>query len=179
MPTTLQSKRLILRPWCLEDWSAFAEMNADPEVMEFFPYTLSREESDELAMRLSSFIDQNGWGCWAVEIPTECRFAGFVGLNQVTDDGLPFSPAVEIAWRLKRDQWGRGIASEAALLALEFAFGELNLEEVVSFTALINVRSQAVMKKIGMFNTSQNFLHPKVLDSSPLKEHCLYKILAP
>lgn len=176
MSIILETERLILRPWRSHDFTAFAALNEDPEVMEFFPSTLSRQESDDLARRICRLIDLKGWGFWAVEIPSKCDFAGFVGLNEVGDD-LPFAPAVEIGWRLSRDQWGQGIATEAALKALDFAFESLGLCEVVSFTSLLNKRSQAVMRKIGMTNTSENFFHPKVPDDSPLKEHCLFKIV--
>ena len=98
-----------------------------------------------------------------------------MGLHIPAND-LPCSPCVEIGWRLAKVHWGRGYASEAAEAALCYAFGELGLDEVVSFTAAINKPSEAVMQKIGMANAQQNFVHPRVEVDSPLREHVLYKI---
>jgi len=171
----LQTNRLILRQWNDEDLIPFAQLNADPVVMEYFPATLSTVESDDLANTIRSLIEQRGWGLWAVEAPGRAAFIGFVGLHIPADD-LPCSPCVEIDWRLATAHWGKGYASEAADAALGHAFGELGLEAVVSFTAAINKRSEAVMQNIGMTNTRQNFRHPRVDPASALCEHVLYKI---
>jgi ribosomal-protein-alanine N-acetyltransferase len=113
---------------------------------------------------------------WAVEIPNQHKFIGFVGLH-TTKDNMPFSPCVEIGWRLSKQHWGKGYAIEAATKALEYAFNKLNLAEVVSFTTLANIRSMVVMQNIGMRNSGQNFMHPGIEVSHPQCEHVLYKII--
>ena len=112
---------------------------------------------------------------WAVEVPKQDKFVGFVGLH-IPQENLPFSPCVEIAWRLSREHWGKGYATEAAKESLKYAFTTLDLDEVISFTTLANMRSQAVMQKIGMSNAGKNFMHPDIDVSDPLCEHVLYKI---
>lgn len=143
--------------------------------MEFFPAILNREQSDELAAEIQKRIEENGWGMWAVEEKGSNEFIGFVGLNRPTDD-LPFNPCIEVGWRLAERYWGKGYATEAGKKALDIAFGELSVPEVVSFTAVLNQRSEAVMKRLGMVNTKRNFHHPSVPASNPLCEHILYKI---
>lgn len=171
----LETDRLKLRQWRSEDYPLFAAMNADPRVMEYFPALLSPAESDALAARIEALIAEKGWGFWAVEVKAGERFAGFVGLHE--PDYLPFSPCVEIGWRLAYDFWGQGYATEAATEVLKFAFEILHLSEVFSFTAVVNVRSQAVMQRLKMQNTNQNFEHPKVPIGHPLREHVLYRIV--
>jgi ribosomal-protein-alanine N-acetyltransferase len=170
----LQTKRLLLRQWTDEDFLPFAKMCADKDVMEFFPKVLTESESNDIAKEIKSLISNRGWGFWAVEIPNHERFIGFVGLH--TPDNLPFSPCVEIGWRLSKTHWRKGYATEAASKCLKYAFTVLNLKEVVSFTTVANNRSQAVMQKIGMSNTGCNFMHPEVAASHPQCEHVLYKI---
>lgn len=171
-PTT---ERLLLRQWRAEDKAPFAELNADPVVMAFFPDTLSREESDALADRCQSLIAKQGWGPWAVELSASGAFIGFVGLH-IPEDELPFSPCVEIAWRLAAGYWGAGYASEAARAALRVGFEELGLAEIVSFTSVGNARSRSVMEKLGMSFKGELFEHPNVAEGSPLRQHCLYRI---
>ncbi|MEJ2179948.1 MAG: GNAT family N-acetyltransferase [Gammaproteobacteria bacterium] len=171
----LETKRLKLRQWIRDDYKVFAAINADPEVMKFFPSILSEEESDSFARKIDFLMKKMGWGFWAVELKNKSSFIGFVGLRQQEVE-LPFSPCVEIGWRLSKDHWGFGYATEAAQAVLKFAFEVLRLNEVVSFTSLKNKRSQAVMEKLNMVNTGQNFEHPGVSVGDPLREHVLYKI---
>ena len=171
----LESKRLYLRQWQDSDFAPFARLNADPEVMRYFPSTLSTTMSDKIAKKCQTLIDDNGWGLWAVSLKEDEHFIGFVGLNPTSPE-LSFAPAVEIAWRLHKDYWGKGYATEAARAALDFAFTELALEDVVSFTAVINQRSQLIMQRIGMTDTQDNFDHPMLDTKHPLAEHVLYKI---
>ena len=176
---TLETKRLYLRQWQPSDFGIFAEMNADPEVMRYFPKLLSATVSDIIANKCQQLIKDNGWGFWAVSVKDGLgkadTFIGFVGLNQTYAD-MAFAPCVEIAWRLHKDYWGQGYATEAAKAALKFAFEKLNLTEVVAFTAVINKPSQLVMKRIGMINTQDNFYHPALEPNHPLAEQVLYKI---
>jgi RimJ/RimL family protein N-acetyltransferase len=168
--------RLKLRPWKKSDLEPFARINADPQAMEFFPGRLSREQSDELAGKLQSRLEREGYGCWALEVPEGAPFIGFVGLNR-PDWEAPFTPCVEIGWRLAGAHWGKGYATEAARAALDFAFGRLNLEEVVAFTVPGNLRSLRVMEKIGMVRDKDgDFDHPKIAEGDPLRRHVLYRI---
>ncbi len=175
MPTEIQTDRLLLRQWRSTDLPAFRAMSACDEVMKYFPNKLSATESDALADRLSKLISSRGWGLWAVEERSSKKFIGFTGLHQAPE-ALPFSPALEIGWRLSKESWGKGFATEAAKAALDFAFKKLESQEIVSFTSLNNLASQRVMQRIGLENTESNFLHPNIPADSPLKEHVLYKI---
>jgi len=152
-------------------------MNADPEVMEFFPAALTRSESDEFADGIENRMAEMGWGLWAVEVSRAAPFIGFVGLNPVTFEA-EFTPAVEIGWRLARPYWGNGYAPEAAGAVLDFGFGTLGLDRIVSFTALPNERSQSVMRKIGMRRGSE-FDHPRMEAGHPLRRHVLYVLDRP
>jgi len=171
----IKTDRLLLRQWQEVDFIAFADMCSDKRVMKFFPKTQTTSESYEIAKKIQSLIKNRGWGLWAVEVPKQDEFIGFVGLHTL-EEGMPFSPCVEISWRLAYNYWGKGYATEAAKAVLEYAFNRLNLDEVVSFTALANARSMAVMKKIGMQDDDKNFMHPNVEVSHSLCEHVLYKI---
>ena len=166
--------RLRLRQWRSSDYAPFAQLNADPRVMEFFPSPLTREQSDALADRCASLISERGWGLWAIELKTDSSFIGFVGLHIPTAQ-LPFSPCTEIGWRLAFDYWGYGFATEAAQEALRIGFEVLGLEEIVSFTTVANRRSRAVMDRLGM-TESGLFEHPSVPVGSSLREHCWYRL---
>lgn len=170
-----ETERLRLRQWREEDGAAFAELNADPEVMRHFPAVLSREKSDLLADYCKHFIEENGWGFWAIETKEDNRFIGFTGLNR-PDNVLPFSPCVEIGWRLAASSWGKGYATEAATEALRIGFEVLNFKEIVAYTAVSNVKSRAVMERIGLLNQNEDFHHPELPRDHPLSLHCLYKI---
>lgn len=173
--TELRTERLLLRQWREEDRQPFAELNADPETMRYFPATLTREESDAFVDRASELIEERGWGLWAVEVVGGAPFVGFVGLN-VTRFG-PMEGTVEVGWRLRREHWGNGYATEAAREALRFGFEELGLDEIVSFTSIPNTPSQRVMERIGMTrDPSRDFDHPSIPDGHPLQRHVLYAI---
>jgi RimJ/RimL family protein N-acetyltransferase len=173
--TELRTPRLLLRQWRAGDFESFAALNADPEVMRFFPAPLTREQSDELAQRAERGIADRGWGLWAAEVVESSRFIGFVGLAEPQFDAH-FTPAVEVGWRLSRDQWGSGYATEAARAAVAFAFGELGLDEIVSFTAVVNERSRRVMERLGMtHDPADDFDHPSV-SAGPLRAHVLYRL---
>lgn len=171
----LNTPRLLLRQWKPDDRAPFARLNADPVAMEYFPSPLTEAQSNELADKIISLIDNRGWGMWAVEVKSDGAFIGFVGLHR-PDYALPFSPCVEIGWRLCREYWGRGYATEAAREVLRFAFETLELNEVVSFTALPNRRSRAVMERIGQEDTGFEFDHPEVPAGHRLSRHILYKM---
>ncbi len=172
----LETARARLRGWRPEDLDAFAEMNADPEVMKHFPAPYSREQSDALAVKSQQRLESDGLGVFALEIKEDRRFAGFVGLSRVTFEA-PFRPAVEIGWRLPTWAWGRGYASEAARRCLDYGFRDKHLAEIVSFTAVANLRSQALMARIGMtHDPAQDFPHPWLAAGHPLQAHVFYRM---
>jgi len=174
-PYVIRTPRLLLRPWRAGDVDGFAALNADPRVMEFFPALITREETEASVERVNAHFARHGYGWWAVEVPGEAQFIGFVGLWN-TPYETPFTPCVEIGWRLAYDYWGRGYAPEAAAACLQDGFERLELEEIVSFTATINLRSRRVMEKIGMTrDESGDFDHPRVPDGHPLQRHVLYR----
>ena len=172
--TELRTPRLVLRQWGDEDLEPFAALNADPEVMRHFPSTMTREQSDQWAEQQRATLAERGWGLWAVE--AKPGFIGFVGLNEPRFEAH-FTPAVEIGWRLAREAWGHGYATEAARAAVEFGFGELGLGEIVSFTTAGNDRSRRVMERLGMtHDPSDDFEHPFLPAGHPLRRHVLYRL---
>jgi RimJ/RimL family protein N-acetyltransferase len=172
----LTTLRLRLRRWHDEDREPFAALNADPVVMEHFPALLHREESDARVDRIEAGLDERGWGLWAAQVREPAAFIGFVGLNPATFDA-PFTPAVEIGWRLAREHWGHGYATEGARAALEFAFVDLELDEIVSFTTHANTRSRRVMERLRMrHDPADDFDNPNVPEGSPIRPHVLYRL---
>jgi RimJ/RimL family protein N-acetyltransferase len=172
----LHTERLVLRHWREEDLDPFAELNADPETMRYFPVPQSREESDALAERARRQIEENGWGLWAVEVAGGSSFIGFVGLARPSFEEH-FTPAVEVGWRLAREHWGRGYATEAGRAALAYGFENLSLEEIVSFTSLLNEPSWRVMERLGMSrDPADDFEHPRVPVGHALRLHVLYRL---
>lgn len=177
MPTLIQinTERLLLRQWKDSDRVPFAALNADPEVMRYFPGTQSRETSDRAVDMWRSDIAERGWGNWVVEEKGIGAFVGFVGLS-APRHALPFTPCVEIGWRLAREHWKKGYATEAARAALRIGFDQLDLDEIVSFTSLLNLPSRAVMERIGMVNANEDFDHPALPEGHALRRHCLYRL---
>jgi RimJ/RimL family protein N-acetyltransferase len=173
----IETPRLRLRQWHESDREPFAAMNADPAVMEFFESPQSRAASDASINAWQAQFAANGWSNWAVELRKSAEFIGFTGLSTPRRT-FSFSPCVEVGWRLVRACWGRGYATEAARACLRVAFEQLALPEIVSFTAVGNLRSRAVMERIGMHNANQDFEHSGVTEGHPLRLHCLYRITA-
>ena len=172
----LRTDRLLLRDWRPDDLEPFARMNADPEVAEYLPARLSREESEVFARRIREHFAERGFGLWALEVPGEVAFVGFVGLS-VPGFDAPFTPCVEVGWRLLRPFWGQGYATEGARAALEYGFGELGLDEIVSFTTEANQRSRRVMERLGMrHDLADDFDHPSLPAESPMRRHVLYRL---
>lgn len=174
-PSIARTSRLTLRQWKDADRAPFARLCADPEVMKFFVSSvLDRETACERINKWSTLISQRGWGFWAVELTESRQFLGFAGL-QALDDNHPFGPCVEIGWRLAREHWGRGYATEAAMQVLHFAFDTLALPEVIATTAVGNLRSSAVMERIGMRGPEAVFRFLDVPRENPLGDHVLYR----
>ena len=175
----LSTERLVLRRWRADDLEPFAALNADPKVMEHFPSTLDRPASDALAAAADAAFDRHAFGLWAVEVAATGVFIGFTGLA-VPRFEARFTPAVEVGWRLARSAWGHGYATEAATAALDDGFGRVGLSDIVSFTSVLNLRSQAVMRRLGMtHNAADDFDHPNLPAGNRLRRHVLYRIDAP
>ncbi len=165
----------MLRHWCEADRAPFAAMNADPAVMEFFPKPLTRTQSDALIGRIEAGFEERGFGLWALELRESGQFVGFAGLA-VPEFDVHFMPAVEVGWRLARSAWGNGYATEAGRAALEFGFEWAGLSEIVSFTTAANLRSRAVMERLGMTHDSaDDFEHPALPSGHPQRTHVLYR----
>ena len=172
----LRTERLVLRRWRAEDRDPFAALNADPVVMEHFPATLSRSDSDAMIARAQAALESRGWGWWCLEIDGHC--AGFVGLSVPTFEAH-FTPCVEIGWRMASICWGKGYATEAARLVLGFGFEEIGLDEIVSFTTVANWRSRRVMERIGMRrDPNGDFDHPRLAAGHRQQPHVLYRLRA-
>ncbi|MCC2645389.1 MAG: acetyltransferase [Burkholderiales bacterium] len=171
-----ETKRLILRDWEEEDISQFIKMNQDSKVMEFFPAVLSSEESISLIEKIKSKFKVQGFGFYACELKESQELIGFVGLN-IPDFKASFTPCVEIGWRIAYKFWGQGLAVEAAQKSLDIGFNEYNLNEIVSFTALVNKRSERVIQKLGMIRApTHDFNHSELDPSHPLAKHILYRL---
>jgi len=167
-----------MRRWREQDLAPFAALNADPLVMEHFPATLSHQESGALVGHIERGFREHGYGLWALELPGEASFIGFTGLAQVRGD-VPFAPAVEVGWRLARQFWGRGLASEAARASLAFGFDVHGMPEIVAYTAMNNERSRAVMRRLGMTRSAaEDFAHPAIPSDDPPSLHVLYRLTA-
>jgi len=172
----INTERLLLRRWRTGDKDAFARVNADPVVMEHFLSPLDRAESDAFADRIEAGFITNGYGLWAVEVPGEAQFIGYVGLVPVTFEAH-FTPAVEVGWRLARGYWDRGFASEAARAVVADGFDRIGLEEIVSFTVPANMRSWRVMERLGMTHDPvDDFDHPRLPVGHRLRRHVLYRL---
>jgi ribosomal-protein-alanine N-acetyltransferase len=173
----LRTERLLLRQWRDEDLEPFAALNADAETMRYFPSPrASREESDAFAERIRGHLEREGWGLWAVEIVGRASFIGFVGLARPSFDEH-FTPAVEVGWRLVREHWGNGYATEAGRASLAYGFDDLGLDEIVSFTSRINEPSRRVMERLRMqHDPADDFEHPRVPVGDPLRPHVLYRL---
>jgi len=166
-------EQVTLRQWRNSDLEPYAEMNADPGVMRYFPSLLSREQSEASLARQRAFIEQRGWGLWVLDV--EGQFAGFVGLA-IPSFEAPFMPCVEVGWRLRREYWGKGLAYRGALQALDYGFNTLKLPEIVSFTATANVPSRRLMERLGFVrDATSDFDHPSISEGHELRRHVLYR----
>lgn len=172
----LRTQQLILRRLRPNDIDAFAAMNADPEVMRYFPANLSRAETKALMMRMDRHFERHGFGWWAVEMRGTAVFAGFVGLL-VPAFHAHFTPCVEVGWRLVRSAWGRGFATEAGQASIDFAFEHLGIDQIMSMAVADNWRSRRVMERLGMARrVEDDFGHPKLPFDHPLRPHVLYRL---
>jgi len=173
----LETPRLRLAAWEDRDVAPFAALNADPEVMRHFPATLTIDETAALVGRFRTMWAEHGYGIAAVRRREDDAFIGMVGIQKVLNPALPFAPTVEVGWRLAREHWRQGYAREAAAAALDYGFEQLNLAEIVAFTAVSNLPSQAVMRSLGMTrDLDGDFEHPSVPKGHPIRPHVLYRL---
>ncbi len=170
----IETPRLVLRDWEKSDLEAFRRLNADQKVMKYFPKTLTAQETDTFYEAINKEFQEYKFGLYAVEVKENKEFIGFIGFHRATFDA-DFTPCIEIGWRLKKEAWGKGYATEGAKACLEYGFKELGFEEIYSFTAKINIPSQNVMKKIGM-GYVKDFNHPRLEKNSELYRHVLYSV---
>jgi RimJ/RimL family protein N-acetyltransferase len=155
----IETERLRLRAWRPDDAEPFAALNADPEVTRFLRGPMSRAESDELLARIRAHWDEHGFGLYALEVKATSAFAGFVGL--AIPSFLPdVLPAVEVGWRLAREHWGNGYATEGARASLEHAFAGLGLRQVISIVDPANAASVRVAQRLGM-ERGRDRIHPQ------------------
>ncbi len=170
----IRTQRLLMRRWRASDRAPFAAMNADTEVMRYFPAALDRADSDQLIDRIEERFESQGFGLWALEILDSGEFIGFTGLNPMPA-GVPGSGDQEIGWRLARRAWHKGYATEAARAALDVGLNQLGLPVIWSMTAVINLPSQAVMQRLGMV-PHRLFDHPRIAMGDALRPHVVYRI---
>lgn len=177
-PDSLHTDRLVLRRWREADREPYAALNADPVVMERLNGTLTLAESDEMIGRIERGFEERGYGLWAVDLVDGPSFIGFVGLSSPSFEAV-FTPCVEVGWRLARDAWGHGYATEAARAAIADGFTRVGLDEIVSFTTPTHTRSRAVMERLGMtHDPADDFGHPRFPEGHPLHRHVLYRMSA-
>lgn len=173
----LETERLRLRLWRDEDLEPFAALCADPEVMRFFPNTLTRDNTSKLISMGKDCFERHGVFYSPVEIKATGEFIGFVGLDVHLAGALSFAPCVDIGWRLKQSVWGKGYASEAARAWLRFGFETMGYEEIVAFTIPDNGPSRRVMERIGMSqDLAGDFRHPAIPEDHPCSMHVLYRL---
>jgi RimJ/RimL family protein N-acetyltransferase len=174
---SIRTQRLLMRRWRDADRGPFAALNADPEVMRYFPATLDRAASDASIDRMEALFHRQGFGLWALEELATGRFLGFTGLNPMPP-GVPGAGGMEVGWRLARDAWHQGFATEAATAAVGVAFDGAALAEIWSMTAVLNEPSQAVMRRLGM-TLYGHFDHPRIEAGHPVRPHVVYRLARP
>jgi RimJ/RimL family protein N-acetyltransferase len=172
---TLQTERLVLRRWRYDDVAQLAVFNADPDVMRFYVSTNTLEQTANLVERFEDHFEEHGFGIWALEARQGGPLLGFTGLTNVPIEA-DFTPAVEIAWRLGKEHWGNGYATEAARASLAFGFAELGLEEIVAMAVPANIASLAVMERIGMIRDLEGDFDNPMIPDGPLRRFVLYRI---
>ncbi len=172
----LETDRLILRRWLVSDREPFVRLNADPRVMEFFPALLAPEETVSMIDRIEAHFNAHGFGPYAVEVRQGHTFIGFIGLH-IPNFDAPFTPCVEVAWRLAAEYGGQGFATEGARAVSEYGSQRQGLDEIVAFTVPANTKSRRVMEKLGMkHDSADDFDHPQLPTDHPLRRHVLYRL---
>jgi RimJ/RimL family protein N-acetyltransferase len=176
----IETARLILRPYREADRPAFAALNSDPRVGEWLGGVQDRAGSDAMLDRINAHIAAHSFGFWGVERKADGALVGMIGLSVVAAEPLPVGPAIEMGWRLIPEAWGQGLASEGAKAALDWGLANLEVEEIIAFTARTNLASQAVMRRIGMTPAPErDFDHPRLAADHPLRSHVVYTARPP
>jgi len=175
MCKTYTTDRLLLRQWKDADRREFTEINNDPDVMRYFPQRYTSEDSNRFVDQNLTLIANEGWGAWAVELIESTTFIGFVGFS-IPAQWHPCANHIDIGWRLGKDHWGYGYATEAARFSLRIGFTSLGFNKLVSYTSECNLPSINVMSKIGMFDDGIGFEHPRIEVTSPLRKHVVYRL---
>lgn len=172
----IETERLYLRNWIEEDIAPYYSLNQHPKVIEFLREPLTMQQVEDFIVAANQHQTKHGYTLWAVEPKNRPTCIGFIGLNYTTWEA-PFTPAVEVGWRLDADWWGKGYATEGAKACLVYGFNTCGLQEIVSFTVSENNRSRRVMEKIGLIrDVNGDFAHPKLEPDHPLSKHVLYRI---
>ena len=174
---SIRTERLVMRRWREPDREPYAALNADPEVMRYFPATLDRAASDASVDRIEDLFARQGFGLWALEVAATAEYIGFTGLNPLPA-GVPGAGDMEVGWRLARRAWHHGYATEAAAAAVDVAFNGAGLDQVWSMTSVLNRPSQAVMLRLGMTPYAL-FEHPALEVGHPLRRHIVYRLQRP
>jgi RimJ/RimL family protein N-acetyltransferase len=174
MVIAMRTDRLILRDWREADQQPWAAMNADPEVRRYLGPPLTAGQAEAWTLNYQDDLDRHGYGFWALEVQATGEFIGFAGLDRV-DEEMPFT-GIELGWRLARPAWGNGYATEAGHAALRYAFDELEVAAVVAVTAAINLRSQAVMRRLGMTTDAAEDFHDPDIDDDQLRRQVVYRV---
>lgn len=174
MTYIISTARLGLRKWGDTDYLPFAKMNKDIDVMKYFPKTLTDEETASLIYRIDAHFEKHGFCLFAVEKLATKEFIGFTGFMVPSFESF-FTPCIEIGWRIKKEEWNNGYATEAAKACLRYGFETLQFEKIYSFTSAINIKSEKLMQKIGMIKEGE-FDHPNIPFDSALCRHVVYKI---
>lgn len=173
----IETERLILRPFHDGDREAFAAINADPRVGYWLGSVRTRAESDQTINGINARIVALGFDFWAAERKSDARLVGMIGLRKMDE---PPGPCVEMGWRLAHDAQGQGLATEGAAAALAWGFANLDVAEIIAFTAYNNLRSQAVMQRLGMTrDPARDFLHPDLAEDHPLRPHVIFAARRP
>lgn len=169
----IETERLLLREWTRHDIAPFAAINTHKEVMAYFPRILSYDETMDFYNRIIAEFAECGFGLYAVELKSGGEFIGYTGFHRF-DFKAPFSPGIEIGWRLDYKYWNCGYATEAARACVGYAREHRLFDRIYSFTAISNRRSERVMQKLGM-KYAGKFRHPGLPCGHRLEEHVLYK----
>lgn len=169
----IETERLLLRNWSKSDEEPFSKMNSDPEVMKFFPSILTKDESDGLIQRIKIKQEEFGF-CYFAAVEKETNdFLGFIGY-MYQDYPFKYTPFIDIGWRLKKEAWGKGYATEGAAASIEHARNQ-GLSEIYSVAVHKNHASFNVMKKIGM-KEIDTIDHPKISKESGLNPCKIYHL---
>lgn len=171
------SQRLGFRNWKHDDLGLLTQINNDEEVMMFFPFKPTKEDSRAFIIRMQNMYAEKGFCYFAVDLLDTKEFIGFIGLAEQSylEDMGAF---IDIGWRLKKSIWNKGYATEGAMACLDFGFNKIGLQKIYSTAPEINKKSELIMQKIGM-QQIKTFEHPKLLNDERLKKCVLYEALAP